>query len=103
MVQVFSNIVDFGMNVQEAIEAPRVISWSFPRSFWPHEYRPGFLGVEARIPADVRDELRRRGHDVHDYPDFTPAASGVCAITVDEHGTLAGGADPRRDSLAVGW
>ena len=103
MVQVFSNVVDFGMNVQEAIEAPRVISWSFPRSFWPHEYRPGFLGVESRIAPAVRDELRRRGHDVHDYPDFTPAASGVCAITVDEHGTLVGGADPRRDSLAVGW
>ncbi|HKW78696.1 MAG TPA: gamma-glutamyltransferase family protein, partial [Candidatus Limnocylindria bacterium] len=103
MVQVFSNVVDFGMNVQEAIEAPRAISWSFPRSFWPHEYRPGFLGVESRVRADVREELGRRGHDVHDYPDFTPAASGVCAITVDERGTLAGGADPRRESLAVGW
>jgi gamma-glutamyltranspeptidase/glutathione hydrolase len=103
MVQVFSNVVDFGMNVQAAIEAPRAISWSFPRSFWPHDYRPGFLGVESRVAADVRDELRRRGHDVHDYPDFTPAASGVCAITVDERGTLAGGADPRRESLAVGW
>jgi gamma-glutamyltranspeptidase/glutathione hydrolase len=103
MVQAFSNVVDFGMNVQAAIEAPRAISWSFPRSFWPHEYRPGFLGVESRVPAEVRDELRRRGHDVHDYPDFTPAASGVCAITVDERGTLAGGADPRRESLAVGW
>jgi gamma-glutamyltranspeptidase/glutathione hydrolase len=103
MTQVFSNVVDFGMNVQAAIEAPRAISWSFPRSFWPHEYRPGFLGVEARVPAHVRDELRRRGHDVHDYPDFTPSAAGVCAITVDPHGTLVGGADPRRESAAVGW
>ena len=103
MVQVLSNVVDFGMNVQEAIEAPCAISWSFPRSFWPHEYRPGFLGVESRVPKDVREELRARGHDVHDYPEFTPAASGVCAITVDSRGTLAGGADPRRESLAVGW
>jgi gamma-glutamyltranspeptidase/glutathione hydrolase len=103
MVQALSNVVDFGMNVQAAIEAPRAISWSFPRSFWPHEYRPGFLGVESRVSREVREELRRRGHDVHDYPDFTPAASGVCAITVDERGTLAGGADPRRESLAVGW
>lgn len=103
MVQVLSNIVDFGMDVQEAIEAPRAITWSFPRSFWPHEYRPGFLGVEARIPQAVRDELGARGHDVHDYPDFAPAASSVCAITMDERGTLAGGADPRRESYAVGW
>ncbi len=103
MVQVLSNVVDFGMNVQEAIEAPRAITWSFPRTFWPHAYRPGYLGVESRIPQAVRDELRARGHDVHDYPDFTPAASGVCAITIDERGTLAGGADPRRDALAVGW
>ncbi|OLC57426.1 MAG: gamma-glutamyltransferase [Chloroflexi bacterium 13_1_40CM_4_68_4] len=103
MVQVLSNIVDFGMNVQAAIEAPREITWSFPRSFWPHEYLPGFLGVESRVPAKVREELRSRGHDVHDYPDFTPASSGVCAITVDGRGTMAGGADPRRESLAVGW
>ncbi len=103
MVQVLSNLVDFGMDVQEAIEAPRAITWSFPRTFWPHTYLPGFLGVEARVPQAVRDELRARGHDVHDYPDFTPAASGVCAITVDQRGTLAGGADPRRESLAVGW
>jgi len=103
MVQVLCNIVDFGMNVQEAIEKPRLTSWSFPRSYWPHEYLPGYLGVESRVPAEIRDELRRRGHDVHDYPDLTPATSSVCAITVDRHGTLAGGADPRRESLAVGW
>ncbi len=103
MVQVLSNIVDFGMNVQEAIEAPRAISWSFPRTFWPHAYRPGLLLVEARVAQSVRDELRARGHDARDYPDYTPAASAVCAIAVDDRGTLAAGADPRRDSLAVGW
>lgn len=103
MVQVLCNVVDFGMNVQEAIEAPRVISWSFPNSFWPHGYEPGVLAVEGRIPRATRDELAARGHRVQDWPDWTAAAAGVCAITVDEHGTLAGGADPRRESYAVGW
>lgn len=103
MVQVLSNVVDFGMNVQEAIEAARICSWSFPNSFWPHAYEPGLLAVEARVPAAVREQLRARGHRVQDWPEWTGAASSVCAITVDDRGTLAGGADPRRECYAVGW
>jgi gamma-glutamyltranspeptidase/glutathione hydrolase len=103
MVQVACNVIDFGMNVQAAIEAPRVISWSFPNSFWPHAYEPGLLSVEGRIVAPVRDDLRARGHRVQEWPEWTPAAAGVCAITVDDRGTMAGGADPRRESYAVGW
>ncbi len=103
MVQVASNIIDFGMDVQEAIEAARICTWSFPSSFWPHAYEPGLLSVEARIERKIRDELAARGHRVQDWPAFTPAASAVCAITLDEHGTFAGGADPRRESYAAGW
>lgn len=103
MVQVLCNVVDFGMNVQQAIEAPRVISRSFPWSFHPHEYRPGELLVEGRVARDVRDGLERLGHRVADAPDLTPAAAGVCAIRLLETGALEGGADPRRESYAVGW
>ena len=103
MVQVLCNVVDFGMNVQAAIEAPRVISRSFPWSFHPHEYRPGELQVEGRVAREVRDGLARLGHLVVDMPDFTPAAAGVCAIRRIETGALEGGADPRRESYAVGW
>ncbi len=103
MVQTVCGIVDFGMDTQEAIEMPRVISRSFPWTFHPHRYAPGELGVEGRIPAPVRERLERLGHRVVVWPDMAPAASGVCAVRRLDSGALEGGADPRRESYAVGW
>jgi len=103
MVQVVCNIVDFGMNTQAAIEAPRVISRSFPWTFHPHAYEPGVLTVEGRVPPDVREGLARLGHLIRELPDFSPAAAGVCAVRRLEGGTLEAGADPRRESYAAGW
>ena len=103
MVQVVCNVVDFGMNMQAAIEAPRVISRSFPWTFHPHAYEPGVLTVESRVPAEVRERLAELGHVVRVLPPFSPAAAGVCAIRRLDSGALEGGADPRRESLAVGW
>jgi gamma-glutamyltranspeptidase/glutathione hydrolase len=103
MVQVVCNIVDFGMNTQAAIEAPRVISRSFPWTFHPHAYEPAVLTVEGRVERDVRDGLVRLGHVVRDLPDFSPAAAGVCAVRRLPTGALEGGADPRRESYAAGW
>ena len=104
MLQVFLNIVEFGMEPQEAIEAPRAISHSFPNSFWPHGSRPGQVVVETRIPAPVRDALRERGHIVQEDGAWSSGASRVCAITVDpETGVRTGGADPRSTSYAIGW
>ena len=103
MVQTVCNVVDFGMNVQAAIEAPRVISRSFPWTFYPHAYEPGVLCVEGRIAREVRDGLAERGHVIRDWPDMTPGAAGMCAIRELEPGTLEGGADPRRESYAIGW
>ncbi|HEX9270218.1 MAG TPA: gamma-glutamyltransferase family protein [Candidatus Limnocylindria bacterium] len=103
MVQVVCNMVDFGMNVQAAIEAPRVISRSFPWTFHPHAYEPGVLTAERRVGRDVLEGLARLGHIVHELPDLTPATAGVCAIRRLDTGALEGGADPRRESYAVGW
>ena len=103
MVQVVCNIVDFGMNTQAAIEAPRVISRSFPWTFHPHAYEPGVLTVEGRISPEVRDGLAGRGHVIRILPDFSPAAAGVCAVRCLDTGTLEGGADPRRESYVAGW
>jgi gamma-glutamyltranspeptidase / glutathione hydrolase len=103
MVQTVCNVVDFEMNLQAAIEAPRVISRSFPWTFFPHAYEPGVLTVEGRISREVRERLASLGHVIRDLPDFTPAAAGMCAIRRLEPGTLEGGADPRRESYAIGW
>ncbi len=103
MVQVVCNIVDFGLNVQAAIEAPRVISRSFPWTFFPHAYQPGLLTAERRIAREVRSGLASLGHRVQDLPNFSPAAAGVCAIRRLDTGALEGGADPRRESYALGW
>ena len=103
MVQTVCNVIDFGMNIQAAIEAPRVISRSFPWTFHPHAYEPGVLTVEGRIARDVRDGLASLGHVVRDLPDMSPAAAGMCAIRELDSGSLEGGADPRRESYAIGW
>ena len=104
MLQVFLNIIEFGMEPQEAIDAARVISHSFPNSFWPHGSLPGEVTAEARIAPHVREDLRSRGHIVNDEDEWSTGVSRVCAITVDpETGTRAGGADPRSTSYAIGW
>jgi gamma-glutamyltranspeptidase/glutathione hydrolase len=104
MVQVFINIVDFGMDPQQAIEAPRVATGSFPSSFWPHTYKPGWLNVEGRIPENIRAELAALGHEIHVWPDYTEAAGSPCAIVLDSTtGTLMTGADPRRENYSLGW
>ena len=104
MLQVFLNIVEFGMEPQEAIEAPRVISRSFPNSFWPHGSLPAEVTVEARVAPEVRDTLMSRGHILDDDEEWSVAVSHVCAITIDsESGVRAGGADPRSTSYAIGW
>jgi gamma-glutamyltranspeptidase/glutathione hydrolase len=104
MLQTFLNIVEFEMDVQQAIEAPRFGTFSFPNSFWPHEYLPGRLRIEARIPRTVGDDLAARGHDVEWWPDWTRQTGNVCAILVDhEEGTLTAGADARAEAYAAGW
>ena len=102
MLQVLLNVLHFGMELQEAIEAPRVASYSFPSSFAPFEYFPGRLAAEARIPADVRAQLRDWGHTVKDWPDVTWLAGCVEMIRSDpKAGLLAAGADPRRPAYAM--
>ena len=103
MVQMFLNAAEFGMDVQQAIEAPRISTWSFPNSFWPHAYSPGLVGVEGRINAHTLAELQRRGHDLDIWDDFTLKMGCLCAIEVDRaRGGLSAGADPRRDGYAMG-
>jgi gamma-glutamyltranspeptidase/glutathione hydrolase len=101
MLQVFLNATVFDMPLQEAIEAPRVASRSFPDSFWPHAYSPGKLEVEARIPRETREALGALGHEVALWPDWEWRAGAVCAVRVAADGARWGGADPRRGAQAI--
>jgi gamma-glutamyltranspeptidase / glutathione hydrolase len=104
MVQVFLNVVLFGMDPQAAIEAPRFSSYSFPGSFEPHPYYPGQLALEGRIDRNVGAELDRLGHRTFWWDDYTWLAGAPCAIVVDPvTGVRSAGADPRRPAYALGW
>src|SRR5437899_836174 len=101
MLQVFLNVTVYGMELQRAVEAPRVASRSFPDSFWPHAHAPGKLEVERRIPRETRDALGGLGHVVVEWPEWEWRAGAVCAVRVGPDGTRWAGADPRRGSHAI--
>ena len=69
--QFFLRHVHFGMNLQEAIDAPAWHTEHFPASFWPRAARPGVLVVEGRLPKATVEELKRRGHKVEVGPDWS--------------------------------
>jgi gamma-glutamyltranspeptidase/glutathione hydrolase len=101
-LQTFLNMVEFGMNVQQAIEAPRWTTRSFPASPWPHTMYPGDLGLEERFSEEVRKALGERGHKVLVYGPWSLGANA--AIVVDaKAGVLSAGADPRVDAYALAW
>lgn len=98
--QVICNLIDHGMSLQEAIEAPR---WSSTPGTMPDERTaPYELRVESRFPAHVIEGLRQRGHNVIPAPPWS-FGSVKAALLDPESGVLYGGSDPRRDGYAVGW
>jgi len=102
-IQFFLNYHEFGMNVQEALDAPSVHTSHFPASFWPHTVKPGEVSLEPRIPFDVAEGLRKKGHKVI-YS--TSWSHGRClAIRYDPlTGLMSGGASPRTsEPYAIGW
>ena len=101
-IQTLLNIVDFGMNVQEAIEAPRWATRSFPASPFPHTMYPGEMSVEQRVPEAVREALIKRGHKLRVGGLWT--LGSLAAIVVDQKtGVLSAGTDPRVDAYAIAW
>jgi len=101
-VQTLLNIVDFDMNVQQAIEAPRWSTRSFPASPFPHTMYPGDLGVESRIGEKVRQALIAKGHKLRVSGPWS--MSEMAVIVIDpKTGVLHAGADPRNDAYAWAW
>jgi gamma-glutamyltranspeptidase/glutathione hydrolase len=101
LLQVWLNLNAFGMTPQQAVEAPRIASYSFPDSFEPHAAYPGRLNAEARLGATVIEDLAARGHDVKPWPDYAWRAGAVCLARQTVFGVEAA-ADPRRPAYALG-
>ncbi len=100
LVQLLVNVVDFGMNIQDAIEAPRFRSSSFPSSVFPHIMYPGRVNLEDRIPQETLDILTAKGHNASYVSAWNLGAQS--AILVDlERNVLNAGADPRSDNYAL--
>jgi gamma-glutamyltranspeptidase/glutathione hydrolase len=107
MLQVFLNRVHFAMAPQQAVEAPRIASFSFPDSFFLHTEVHDRLSVEGRIDEAVRADLADRGHHVWVWPDYEFDAGGVTlALDLEppsqQGRSLAAAADPRRICYALG-
>jgi gamma-glutamyltranspeptidase/glutathione hydrolase len=101
-MQTLLNIVEFGMDVQQAIEAPRWSTRSFPSSPFPHTMYPGELSVEDRVAQSVRADLVRKGHRLFVTGPWTMGSSA--AILIDPvTGSLSAGADPRVSAQALAW
>lgn len=94
MLQFLLNRVVFGMNIQQAIEAPKFSSEHFPGFFAPHDSFPNRIRIEPRIPEPVRMELARRGHDVEVGADWTEGYL-LAASRDAQTGVFEAGCDPR--------
>jgi gamma-glutamyltranspeptidase/glutathione hydrolase len=101
LLQFFLNVVEFGMNVQEACEAANVTSYQMRSSFGGHESRPGKITVDNELPGYVRNELSRMGYSIEDA---SRNSGPITAIYFDrEHGTMWGGASDNGDDYGIAW
>ncbi|MCZ6632536.1 MAG: gamma-glutamyltransferase [bacterium] len=91
--QFLIHFLDYGMNIQAAIEAPRFRMFEAGARVY----------METRVPATIRDGLEKRGHRIEKLPEWSPVVGGAQGIVVDaDSGAMMGGADPRRDGYAIG-
>lgn len=101
LLQFFLNMVEFGMDVQQAVEAGNVNSYQMHSSFGDHRTEPGRLVVRDDMPASVIAELGRMGYQVETWE---KTSGPINAIHVDrEHGTLWGGASDFGDDYGIAW
>ncbi|MDT5158795.1 MAG: gamma-glutamyltranspeptidase / glutathione hydrolase [Acidobacteriota bacterium] len=101
LLQFFLDIVEFGMTVQEATEAPNVNSFQMRSSFGAHETRPGRILLADAMPQWVRAELRRMGYDLT-YEERT--SGPINAILLDQaHGTMWGGSSNHGEDYGIAW
>ena len=101
LLQFFLNVVEFGMTVQQAVEAPNLNSYQMRSSFGAHESRPGRMEVATSLPEATREALRRMGYTL----EFAERTSGpINAIWFDRaHRTMWGGSSNHGEDYGIGW
>ena len=102
-LQVLLNVIEFGMDIQSAVDAPLMQILDFPPSFFPREIHPGVMRVESRVAPEAIEGLEAMGHAVRPAGDW--AIGDATAVMIDhQRGVLYGAAGPRRDkSYALAW
>lgn len=100
-VQVLLNHLVFGMEIQDAIDAPRFRSLTWPDSFAPHDSAPGVLELEASLYDAIAGDLEALGYEVRRWEDWDNHFSAVGAV-LREGDSLVAGSDPRDATTAAG-
>jgi gamma-glutamyltranspeptidase/glutathione hydrolase len=101
LLQFFLNMVEFGMNVQQAAEAHNITSFQMQSSFGAHQAEPGRLQLTPRVSPFTRAELKRMGYAVETVE---RTYSPITAIWFDhQNGTMQGGASDYGDDYGVAW
>jgi gamma-glutamyltranspeptidase/glutathione hydrolase len=101
LLQFFLNIVEFGMTVQQSVEAPNINSYQMRSSFGAHEARPGLMEAATSLPDSVRTALQSMGYRLQ----YVQRSSGpINAILFDsKHGTMWGGSSNHGEDYGIGW
>lgn len=101
LLQFFLNMVEFDMTVQEACEAPNIVSYQMKSSFGDHTAQPGLLTLNEIIPASVRRLLEGMGYEIQTR---ARTSGPITAVFFDRiHGTLWGGASNYGDDYGIAW
>ena len=100
-LQFFLNVVEFGMNVQQALEQGAIVSTSFKSSYYPH-HAEGTLQVPSSLPKHVLDELAAMGHKL-DIRNVRGVGSVKAIVIHPRTGVLMGGVSPTRDSYVMAY
>ena len=103
LLQVLLNVIEFEMNPQEAVEAPRFDTQHYVSSFDDHEFLPGSLNVESRVNLKTIQELSQKGHKVKVQGEWGTLSAPTVIIYDPKNGVASAGADPRRSRYAVAW
>jgi len=101
-LQFFLNFVEFGMNLQAAIDAPTFHNNHFPSSFYPRDAHPGVLYLEGRIPKMVKSDLSRRGHRIVTKDDWVNGRVTVVHYDWDRKTLSAAASSRHQTAYAIG-